>query len=91
MGFTDNYTKKISSNSTTATPTTTSASVQKNAGANAAAQTFPINFCDDDVDGDPNGRRTPLIPDQEILDSIEGVYFDASADIGIYELNVSMS
>lgn len=93
MGFTDNYTKKISLNSTT---TTSGATVRKYSGANAAtlaAQTFPINFCDDGDDDDdndnPNGKRAPLIPDQEILDSIEEIYFEANADIGIYELNVS--
>lgn len=87
MGFTDNYSKKVSSHSST-----TGASVQKNAGANAVAdttQTFPIIFCDDGDDNDPNERRVSLIPDQEILDSIEEVYFQMDADIGIYELNVS--
>lgn len=88
MGFTDNYTKKVSSNSST-----TGASVQKNAGANAVTdttKTFPIIFCDDgDDDDDVTERRAPLLPDQEILDSIEEVYFRIDADIGIYELNVS--
>lgn len=87
MGFTDNYSKKVSSHSST-----TGASVQKNAGANAVAdttQTFPIIFCDDGDDNDPNERRVSLIPDQEILDSIEEVYFQMDVDIGIYELNVS--
>lgn len=66
--------------------------MQKNAGANAVAdttQTFPIILCDDGDDDDPNERRVSLIPDQEILDSIEEVYFQVDADIGIYELNVS--
>lgn len=91
MGFTDNYTKKISTNSTTKTATTTSASVQKQQiDANGVANAFPINLCDDgDEIDDPNARRTPLIPDQEILDSIEDIYYDANADVGIYELNVS--
>lgn len=89
MGFTDNYTKKVSSNSTS---TTTSASGPRLTGggtaANVIAQTFPINFCDEDDDEDE--KRGPLIPDQEILDSIEEIYFDPNADIGIYELNVSV-
>lgn len=86
MGFTDNYTKKASANSTT------SASGARLTGggtaANVIAQTFPINFCDEDDDDDE--KRGPLIPDQEILDSIEEIYFDPNADIGIYELNVSV-
>lgn len=88
MGFSDNYAKKLSTN------TTTSGSVQKVSASGATdGQTIPIIFCDDDGDDDtddPNGRRTPLIPDQEILDSIEEIYFDAHCDIGIYELNVSV-
>lgn len=90
MGFTDHYTKKKAS-------TTTAEVVKHKTNANEVVQSTTdesilLNICgdDDDDDDDFNKRRSLLIPDQEILDSTEPIYFEENVDTGIYELNVSV-
>lgn len=88
MGFTDNYTSHAPSISTrriSVSSTTSSASKDGKSTQNASFPFYPLNLCDDEDDTD--GRA--LIPDQEILDSIEEVYFQADVKTGVYELNVS--
>lgn len=87
MGFTDNYTKKQPlSTSSTAVKRNTSINEQS-----TSDESFMLNICgSDDIDDvDFNKRRSLLIPDQEILDSTEEIYFQENVDTGIYELNVS--
>lgn len=88
MGFTDNYTKKKLSS------THTSDVVKRKTHANELQSTTDesilLNICADDDDDDFNKRRSLLIPDQEILDSTEPIYFQENVDTGIYELNVSV-
>lgn len=51
-----------------------------------------LNICGavDNDEVDLNKRSSSLlIPDQEILDSTEEIYFQENVDTGIYELNVS--
>lgn len=79
MGFIDNYTKKLSSTTTKAANNTKDVKL---------AQPISLNICDDD--DDPNDRRSLLIPDEEILQSTEEIYFQENVDTGIYELNVSV-
>lgn len=88
MGFTDNYTKKKLSS------THTTEAIKRKTYANEVQGTTDesilLNICaDDDDDDDFNKRRSLLIPDQEILDSTEPIYFQENIDTGIYELNVS--
>lgn len=89
MGFTDNYTKKKLSS------TNTSEAAKRKSHANEVQSTTDesilLNICadGDDDDDDFNKRRSLLIPDQEILDSTEPIYFQEDVDTGIYELNVS--
>lgn len=90
MGFTDNYTKKKVSSTTGA-----DANKRKSNANNVRSTTdesILLNICataDDDDDDDFNKRQSLLIPDQEILDSTEPIYFQENIDTGIYELNVS--
>ena len=88
MGFTDNYTKKKLSS------TNTTEAAKRKSHANEVQSTTDesilLNICaDGDDDDDFNKRRSLLIPDQEILDSTEPIYFQENVDTGIYELNVS--
>lgn len=88
MGFTDNYTKKKLSS------TNTLEAAKRKSHANEVQSTTDesilLNICaDGDDDDDFNKRRSLLIPDQEILDSTEPIYFQENVDTGIYELNVS--
>lgn len=89
MGFTDHYTKKKSS-------TNTADAIKRKSNTNEVQSTTDdsilLNICAaDDDDDDFNRRRSLLIPDQEILDSTEPIYFQENVDTGIYELNVSIS
>lgn len=89
MGFTDNYTKKKLSS-------TTSDSFKRKSNANevqsTADESILLNICaGDDDDDDFNKRRSLLIPDQEILDSTEPIYFQENVDTGTYELRVSVN
>lgn len=89
MGFTDNYTKKKLSS-------TAAELVKRKIHANdvqsTADESILLNICaDDDDDDDLNKRRSLLIPDQEILDSTEEIYFQEDVDTGTYELNVSQA
>lgn len=89
MGFTDHYTKKKSQ-------TNTADIIKRKSNANEVQSTTDdsilLNICAaDDDDDDFNRRRSLLIPDQEILDSTEPIYFQENVDTGIYELNVSMN
>lgn len=91
MGFTDNYTKKQPTTTTSkslATQRNTSTIDQKP----NSDESFVLNICDavDTDEVDLNKRSSLLIPDQEILDSTEEIYFCENVDTGIYELNVSM-
>lgn len=89
MGFADNYTSKAPTNARKGSciaTTTRDGTLECIDSSGALLLTFPLNICDDD---DPNGRRSLLIPDQEILDSTEEIYFQSDVDTGIYELNVS--
>lgn len=98
MGFTDNYTKKkLSSSSSTATTTAAARqaaneAIKRKSHANEVQSTADLlNICgdvDDDV-VDANRRQSLLIPDQEILDSTEPIYFEENVDTNTYELNVS--
>lgn len=86
MGFTDNYTKKKLS------PTTTELvkrKIQSNEVQSTTDESILLSICGDDDDDDINKRRSLLIPDQEILDSTEEIYFQENVDTGTYELNVS--
>lgn len=80
MGFTDNYTKKVTSNISNRTE---NASERRN-----SLSPYPLSIYDDD--DEPPDRSSLLIPDQEILDSTEEIYFQDGADTGVYELNVSV-
>lgn len=88
MGFTDHYTKKKTS-------TTTTEAVKHKSNANEVQSTTDesilLNICADDEDDEHFKRRSLLIPDQEILDSTESIYFEENVDTGVYELNVSSS
>lgn len=90
MGFTDNYTKKQPS-----TTSSKSVATQRNTSTNEqnpnSNESFMLNICDavDNDEVDLNKRSSLLIPDQEILDSTEEIYFQENVDTGIYELNVS--
>lgn len=48
---------------------------------------FPLNIWD--AEDESADKRSLLIPDQEILDSTEEIYFQSDVDTGVYELNVS--
>lgn len=89
MGFTDNYTKKAASS--TPIKSQEIATVRRKTSTNdqnsASYETFELNIGDED-DNDKAIRRSLLIPDQEILDSTEEIYFQENVDTGIYELNV---
>lgn len=92
MGFTDNYTKRPSSTTSSksvATQRDTSSTNEQNTNSN---ESFMWNICGgDDIDEvDLNKRSALLLPDQEILDSTEEIYFQEDVDTGIYELNVSL-
>lgn len=101
MGFTDNYTKKKLSSSSTTTTTTPAAraaaneAIKRKSHANEVQSTADLlNICgavDDDDEVDANRRQSLLIPDQEILDSTEPIYFEENVDTNTYELNVSRS
>lgn len=94
MGFTDNYTKKKLS-STSANDTNKRKS-NANEVQSTTDESILLNICavaavsaDDDDDDEFTKRQNLLIPDQEILDSTEPIYFQENVDTGIYELNVS--
>lgn len=98
MGFTDNYTKKKLSSSTTTTTTASNAAsatatneaIKRKSHANEVQSTVDLwNICGDDDDVDANRRQSLLIPDQEVLDSTETIYFEENVDTNTYELNVS--
>lgn len=94
MGFTDNYTKKkLSSTTTNASATAANEAIKRKSHANEVQSTADLlNICgdvDDDV-VDANRRQSLLIPDQEILDSTEPIYFEENVDTNTYELNVSI-
>lgn len=84
MGFTDNYTKKKSPATEAKKSKTHEDEVQS-----TADDSILYNICDDIDECDSRKRRSLLIPDQEILDSTEPIYFEENVDTGIYELNVS--
>lgn len=86
MGFTDNYTKKKLSSTTTES---VKRKIQSNEVQNTTDESILLSICGDDDDDDINRRRSLLIPDQEILDSTEEIYFQENVDTGTYELNVS--
>lgn len=99
MGFTDNYTKKKLSSTTTnaATAATAAAAaaaneaIKRKSHANEVQSTADLlNICGDvdEDDVDANRRQSLLIPDQEILDSTEPIYFEENVDTNTYELNV---
>lgn len=86
MGFTDNYTKKkLSSTATELVKRKT----QSNDVQSTTDESILLSICGDDDDDDINKRLSLLIPDQEILDSTEEIYFQENVDTGTYELNVS--
>lgn len=92
MGFTDNYTKKKLSSTTTTNAATAAANeaIKRKSHANEVQSTADLlNICGDDDEVDANRRQSLLIPDQEILDSIEPIYFEENVDTNTYELNVS--
>lgn len=88
MGFTDNYTKKQQPSTTSSKSVATQRNTSKNPNSD---ESFMLNICGavDNDEVDLNKRSCLLIPDQEILDSTEEIYFQENVDTGIYELNVS--
>lgn len=90
MGFTDNYTKKQPS-TTSSKSVATQRSTSTNEQNPNSDESFMLNICGaiDNDEVDLNKRSSLLIPDQEILDSTEEIYFQENVDTGIYELNVS--
>lgn len=76
MGFSDSYVHSVS----TPTPKAKQASVEASA-APAATTVSRAYSLDDETDSN-------LIPDQEILDATEEIYFRDNVDTGVYELQV---
>lgn len=90
MGFTDNYTqKKLSSTATNDVSKRKSNANEPQTTTTDESILMKICVNDDADDDDFNKRQSLLIPDQEILDSTESIYFQENADTGIYELNVN--
>lgn len=94
MGFTDNYSntviKQTQHSRKSSASSTTSKDLRRNpSDVSSITFAFPLNFWD--VDDESSDKRSLLIPDQEILDSTEEIYFKNDVDTGIYELNVSKS
>lgn len=91
MGFTDNYSKKVPATTVRQSHVEQKPSARK-ASTNPADDTFLFNiFHENDDDDDVDGGRsdTTVLPDQEILDSTETIYFQENVDTSIYELRVS--
>lgn len=92
MGFTDNYSKKVPATSVRRSHAEQKPSARK-ASTNPADDTFLFNIFhendDDDDDGVDGSRGSAALPDQEILDSTETIYFQENVDTSIYELRVS--
>lgn len=87
MGFTDNYSNKPPSTVTRKSSITPSATKRSPSEDSAASVAFPLNIWD--AEDESADKRSLLIPDQEILDSTEEIYFQSDVDTGVYELNVS--
>lgn len=73
MGFSDYYVHSVSTPTPKTKPTETSSS-------STASKSYTLD--------DGNEHDALLIPDQEILDSTEEIYFLDNVDTGIYELKV---
>lgn len=92
MGFTDNYSKKVPSttlNKSHGEQKGTSGRRTSGVSSNPSDDSLLFNIFhenDDNVDGSKSSSA--LIPDQEILDSTESIYFQENADTSIYELKV---
>lgn len=93
MGFTDNYSKKVPSttlNKSHGEQKGISGRRTSGVSNNPTDDSLLFNIFhenDDSVDGTTNSSA--LIPDQEILDSTESIYFLENADTNIYELKVN--
>lgn len=90
MGFTDNYSKKVPATSVRRSHAEQKPSARK-ASTNPADDTFLFNIFhenDDDDDSVDGSRGSAALPDQEILDSTETIYFQENVDTSIYELRV---
>lgn len=92
MGFTDNYSKKP--------PTTPRKSLTEQKIINERRlsersgsivdDTFLFNIYHENDDVDGNKSSSTILPDQEILDSTDSIYFQENVDTNIYELRVCM-
>lgn len=94
MGFSDYYVHSVSTptpkpkgdtdgtvaKTVTASPTTTTTTASSVAASATNERSHSLN--------DNNDTETALIPDQEILDATEEIYFRDNVDTGVYELNV---
>lgn len=76
MGFSDYYVHSISTPTPKAKNAETSSSTTTTAAKNFALE-------------DSGNHESALIPDQEILDATDEIYFSENVDTGVYELNVS--
>lgn len=93
MGFTDNYSKKPP-----ATPRK-SLNEQKHINERRISErsgsivddTFLFNIYHENDDVDGNKSSSTILPDQEILDSTDPIYFQENVDINIYELRVCIT
>lgn len=79
MGFSDYYVHSIS----TPTPKAKNAETSSSATTTTVTNNFTLE--------DSGNKETALIPDQEILDATEEIYFRENVDTGVYELNVSIT
>lgn len=79
MGFSDSYVHSVS------TPTPKAKGTIGTLSEPAPADASRNYLIDDD-----NETESALIPDQEILDATEEIYFHDNVDTGVYELNVCL-
>lgn len=75
MGFSDYYVQTVS------TPTPKAKGVIETSSSTSNPKDYGLE--------DASEKESALIPDQEILDSTEEIYFRDDVDTGVYELNVS--
>lgn len=75
MGFSDYYVQTVS------TPTSKAKGVIETSSSTSNPKDYGLE--------DSSEKESLLIPDQEILDSTEEIYFREDVDTGVYELNVS--